>query len=201
MMAGSSKSTVEPPRQLTSRLSKISCFPITTLYTYEIATKSGEVVRHRREVYDRGNGATILLYDRDKNSVVLTRQFRMATWVNGNADGMLIEACAGLLDNDTPEDCIRKEASEETGYTVGAVTKLYEAYMWPGGVTELIHFFAAEYNDALCDNAGGGVEDEYIDVLELAFPDALAMVKDGRIRDGKTIMQQQHAQLAGWLTA
>lgn len=170
-------------------------------YTYELATKSGEVVRHRREVYDRGNGATILLYNRDKNSVVLTRQFRMATWVNGNADGMLIEACAGLLDNDTPEDCIRKEAIEETGYAVGAVTKLYEAYMSPGGVTELIHFFAAEYNDALRDNAGGGVEDEAIEVLELTFPDALAMVKDGRIRDGKTIMLLQHAQLAGWLTA
>lgn len=170
-------------------------------YTYELATKSGEMVRHRREVYDRGNGATILLYNRDKNSVVLTRQFRMATWVNGNADGMLIEACAGLLDNDTPEDCIRKEAIEETGYAVGAVTKLYEAYMSPGGVTELIHFFAAEYNDALRDNAGGGVEDEAIEVLELTFPEALAMVKDGRIRDGKTIMLLQHAQLAGWLTA
>ena len=88
-------------------------------FTYELATKNGEVVRHKREVYDRGNGATILLYNREKNSVVLTRQFRIATWVNGNASGMLIEACAGLLDNDTPEDCIRKEAVEETGYQVG----------------------------------------------------------------------------------
>lgn len=170
-------------------------------YTYEITNKHGEVLRHKREVYDRGNGATILLYNREKNSVVLTRQFRMATWVNGNESGMLIEACAGLLDDDSPEVCIRKEAIEETGYAVGEVEKLYEAYMSPGGVTELIHFFAAEYNESLRDNAGGGVEDEDIDVLELAFPEALAMVKDGRIRDGKTIMLLQHAQLAGWLKA
>ena len=170
-------------------------------YTYELINKNGETLRHKREVYDRGNGATILLYNREKNSVVLTRQFRIATWVNGNESGMLIEACAGLLDDDSPEDCIRKEAIEETGYAVGAVEKLYEAYMSPGGVTELIHFFAAEYNESLRDNAGGGVDDEAIDVLEIPFTEALAMVKDGRIRDGKTIMLLQHAQLAGWLKA
>ena len=169
-------------------------------YTYDITDRHGEVIRHKREVYDRGNGATILLYNREKNSVVLTRQFRIATYVNGNDNGMLIEACAGLLDDDTPEDCIRKEAIEETGYAVGEVEKLYSCYMSPGGVTELIHFFAAEYHDALRENAGGGVEDESIDVLELPFPDALAMVADGRIRDGKTIMLLQHARIAGWLT-
>lgn len=169
-------------------------------YTYEITDRQGEVIRHKREVYDRGNGATILLYNREKNSVVLTRQFRIATYVNGNDSGMLIEACAGLLDDDTPEDCIRKEAIEETGYAVGEVEKLYSCYMSPGGVTELIHFFAAEYHDALRDNVGGGVDDESIDVLELRFPDALAMVADGRIRDGKTIMLLQHARIAGWLT-
>ena len=168
-------------------------------FTYELTDKKGEVLRHKREVYDRGNGATILLYNRDKNSVVLTRQFRIATYINGNESGMLIEACAGLLDDDSPEDCIRKEAIEETGYAVGQVEKLYACYMSPGGVTELIHFFAAEYNDSLRDNAGGGVEDEDIDVLEMTFPDAIAMVKDGRIRDGKTIMLLQHAQIAGWL--
>lgn len=168
-------------------------------YTYEITDCRGEVIRHKREVYNRGNGATILLYNREKNSVVLTRQFRIATYVNGNEGGMLIEACAGLLDDDSPEDCIRKEAIEETGYAVGEVEKLYACYMSPGGVTELIHFFAAEYNESLRDNAGGGVEDESIDVLELPFPDALAMVADGRIRDGKTVMLLQHAQIAGWL--
>ncbi|QGF26307.1 GDP-mannose pyrophosphatase NudK [Pantoea eucalypti] len=168
-------------------------------YTYDITDRRGEVIRHKREVYDRGNGATILLYNREKNSVVLTRQFRIATYVNGNDGGMLIEACAGLLDDDSPEDCIRKEAIEETGYAVGEVEKIFTCYMSPGGVTELLHFFAAEYNESLRDNPGGGVEDESIDVLELSFPDALAMVADGRIRDGKTIMLLQHAQIAGWL--
>ncbi|KGD83044.1 GDP-mannose pyrophosphatase NudK [Pantoea sp. PNA 14-12] len=168
--------------------------------TYELTDSHGDVVRHKREVYDRGNGATILLYNREKNSVVLTRQFRVATYVNGNEDGMLIEACAGLLDDDSPEDCIRKEAIEETGYAVGEVEKLYSVYMSPGGVTELIHFFAAEYHESLRENAGGGVEDEAIDVLEMPFPQAMAWVKDGRIRDGKTIMLLQHALIAGWLT-
>lgn len=168
-------------------------------YTYELTTRNGETLRHKREVYDRGNGATILLYNREKNSVVLIRQFRIATWVNGNESGMLIETCAGLLDDDTPEDCIRKEAIEETGYAVGKVEKLFEAYMSPGGVTELLHFFAAEYDESLRDNAGGGVEDESIEVLELPFPQALAMIKSGEIRDGKTIMLLQHAQQAGWL--
>ncbi|WLS80029.1 GDP-mannose pyrophosphatase NudK [Erwinia pyri] len=168
-------------------------------FTYDLTAKDGTTIRHKREVYDRGNGATILLYNREKNSVILTRQFRIATWVNGNESGMLIEACAGLLDDDSPEDCIRKEAVEETGYAVGQVEKLYEMYMSPGGVTELIHFFAAEYDDALRANAGGGVEDEDIDVMEIPFPQAWAMIKEGRIKDGKTVMLLQHALIEGWL--
>ncbi|MEG3127806.1 GDP-mannose pyrophosphatase NudK [Pantoea cypripedii] len=170
-------------------------------FTYEITRNNGEVLRHKREVYDRGNGATILLYNREKNSVVLIRQFRIATYLNGNESGELIEACAGLLDDDTPEDCIRKEAIEETGYQVGKVEKLWQAYMSPGGVTEIVHFFAAEYSEAQRTNTGGGVEDEEIAVLELPFPEAMAMVKNGRICDGKTIMLLQHAQIAGWLKA
>lgn len=168
-------------------------------FTYDLTTKAGTPLRHKREVYDRGNGATILLYNRDKNSVVLTSQFRIATWVNGNASGMLIEACAGLLDDDTPEECIRREAVEETGYVVGEVEKLFELYMSPGGVTEMVHFFAAEYSDARRANAGGGIDDEDIDVMEVSFPQAWAMVKDGRIKDGKTVTLLQHALLAGWL--
>ncbi|MEM6049108.1 GDP-mannose pyrophosphatase NudK [Erwinia sp. P7711] len=168
-------------------------------FTYDLIAKDGTTIRHKREVYDRGNGATILLYNREKNSVILTRQFRIATWVNGNESGMLIEACAGLLDDDSPEDCIRKEAVEETGYAVGEVEKIYEMYMSPGGVTELIHFFAAEYNDSLRANAGGGVEDEDIDVMEIPFPQAWAMIKEGRIKDGKTVMLLQHALIEGWL--
>ncbi|WP_158782591.1 GDP-mannose pyrophosphatase NudK [Pantoea sp. BAV 3049] len=168
-------------------------------FTYDLTAKDGSTIRHKREVYDRGDGATILLYNREKNSVILTRQFRIATYVNGNESGMLIEACAGLLDDDSPEDCIRKEAVEETGYQVGEVVKIYEMYMSPGGVTEVVHFFAAEYNESLHANAGGGVDDEDIDVMEIPFPLAWAMVKDGRIRDGKTVMLLQHALIEGWL--
>lgn len=164
--------------------------------TYDLTRKNGEVIRHKREVYDRGNGATILLYNAGKKSVVLTRQFRVATWINGNEDGQLIEACAGLLDDDEPEVCIRKESIEETGYEVGEVTKVFELYMSPGGMTELIHFFIAEYSDSQRANAGGGVEDEDIDVLELPFEKALEMVKTGEIRDGKTVLLLNYLQLS-----
>ncbi|EBG0642027.1 GDP-mannose pyrophosphatase NudK [Salmonella enterica subsp. enterica] len=162
--------------------------------TYDLTRRNGEVIRHRREVYDRGNGATILLYNSTKKTVVLVRQFRVATWVNGNQDGMLIETCAGLLDNDEPEVCIRKEAIEETGYDVGEVRKIFELYMSPGGVTELIHFFIAEYHDSECASIGGGVEDEEIEVLELPFSQALEMVRSGEIRDGKTVLLLNYLQ-------
>lgn len=165
--------------------------------TYDLTRKDGEVIRHKREVYDRGNGAAVLLYNREKQTVVLIRQFRVATWVNGNADGMLIEACAGLLDDDEPEVCIRKEAIEETGYEVGNATKVFELYMSPGGVTELLHLFIAEYSEAQRANAGGGVEDEEIDVLEMPFGEALAKVKSGEIRDAKTVILLQHLHASG----
>lgn len=165
--------------------------------TYDLTRDNGEVIRHKREVYDRGNGATILLYNRDKQSVVLIRQFRIATWVNGNPDGRLIETCAGLLDDDEPEVCIRKEAVEETGFAVGDVRKVFELYMSPGGVTEIVHFFVAEYSDAQRTGRGGGVEDEEIDVLELPFTQALAMVQTGEIRDGKTVILLQYLQSSG----
>jgi GDP-mannose pyrophosphatase NudK len=162
--------------------------------TYDLTQNNGETVRHKREVYDRGNGATILLYNREKQTVVLVRQFRVATWVNGNEDGMLIETCAGLLDDDEPEVCIRKEAVEETGFEVGEVQKLFELYMSPGGVTELIHFYIAEYHEGLRANAGGGVEDEAIEVLEIPFAEALQRVKRGEIRDGKAVILLQYMQ-------
>ncbi|EHQ6978331.1 GDP-mannose pyrophosphatase NudK [Salmonella enterica subsp. enterica serovar Infantis] len=162
--------------------------------TYDLTRRNGEVIRHKREVYDRGNGATILLYNSTKKTVLLVRQFRVATWVNGNQDGMLIETCAGLLDNDEPEVCIRKEAIEETGYDVGEVRKIFELYMSPGGVTELIHFFITEYHDSERASIGGGVEDEEIEVLELPFSRALEMVRSGEIRDGKTVLLLNYLQ-------
>ncbi|WP_252145847.1 GDP-mannose pyrophosphatase NudK [Yokenella regensburgei] len=165
--------------------------------TYELSLSGGEPLRHKREVYDRGNGATILLYNRDKKTVVLVRQFRIATWVNGNDDGMLIETCAGLLDDDEPEACIRKEAVEETGFEVGDVQKVFELYMSPGGVTELIHFFIAEYQESQRASAGGGVEDEAIEVLELAFEQALQMLREGKILDGKAVILLQYLKMSG----
>lgn len=168
-------------------------------FSYDLIKRNGERQPQTREVYDRGNGATILLYNKIKKTVLLIKQFRMPTYVNGNATGMLLETCAGLLDNDSPEDCIRKEAIEETGFAVGKVDKLFEAYMSPGSVTEIVHFFAAQYDESQRQNAGGGVEDEDIDVLEVPFAEALEMIKDGRIKDGKTIMLLQHAQIQGWM--
>ena len=165
--------------------------------TYNLTQRNGEVVQHKREVYDRGNGATVLLYNRQKQSVVLVRQFRVATWVNGNLDGMLIETCAGLLDDDEPEDCIRKEAIEETGYQVSNVRKVFQLYMSPGGVTEIVHFFIAEYDERLRQNDGGGVEDEDIDVLELPFTQAIEMIRRGEICDGKTVILLQYLQNSG----
>ncbi len=168
--------------------------------TYELTRRDGSVVRHKREVYDRGNGATVLLYNPGKQSVVLVRQFRVATWVNGNPDGMLIETCAGLLDNDAPEVCIRKEAIEETGYQVGEARKVFELYMSPGGVTELIHFFIAEYSEAQRANRGGSVDDEDIEVLELPFVRALEMVASGEIQDGKAVILLQYLQNSGLMS-
>lgn len=166
-------------------------------YAFDYQKPSGEWQRQEREAYDRGNGSTILLYNTQKSSVILTRQFRLPTFVNGNADGMLVEACAGLLDQDNAEDCIKKEAEEETGYRVEKVKKIFEAYMSPGSVTEILYFFVAEYSDAMKVSDGGGLEHEQenIEVLELDFNDAYAMIDSGKIMDGKTIMLLQYAKL------
>lgn len=164
--------------------------------TYEIL-QNGEVSVQNREAYDRGNGATILLYNKEKQSVILTRQFRMPTFINGNPSGYLIEACAGLLDTDNPEDCIRRETEEETGFKITHVEKIFEAYMSPGSVTEILYFFVAEYTKEMKVTDGGGLqeESENIEVLELPFTEALDMVKTGEIMDAKTIMLLQYAAL------
>jgi nudix-type nucleoside diphosphatase (YffH/AdpP family) len=164
--------------------------------TFEIEHK-GSVLTQNREAYDRGNGATILLYNRDGKSVVLTRQFRMPTYMNGNNSGYLIEACAGLLDADNAEDCIRRETEEETGFKVTHVKKIFEAYMSPGSVTEILYFFIAEYTKEMKVTDGGGLseEEENIEVLEIPFSETLAMIKTGEIKDAKTIMLLQYAAL------
>ncbi|MCE7068322.1 GDP-mannose pyrophosphatase NudK [Dyadobacter sp. CY326] len=166
-------------------------------YTFDYQRADGEWERQSREAYDRGNGAVILLYNREKQTVLLTRQFRLPSYVNGNDSGMLIEACAGLLDKDNPEDCIKRETEEETGYKITAVEKIFEAYMSPGSVTEILYFFVAEYAEDMKVSQGGGAEHEQenIEVMELNFDDSLAMVKSGEIRDAKTIMLLQYAQI------
>lgn len=170
-------------------------------YSFEYLKPNGDWERQEREAYDRGNGSTILLYNAAKGTIILTRQFRLPTYVNGNADGMMIETCAGLLDKDNAEDCIRKEAEEETGYKLDKVKKIFEAYMSPGSVTEIIHFFIAEYRADMKVSDGGGLahEQENIQVLELNFDDAYNMIASGDIKDGKTIMLLQYAKLNGLL--
>lgn len=163
--------------------------------TFEYLQKDGTWLKQSREAYDRGNGAVILLYNNESKTVILTQQFRMPTYLNGNESGMLIEACAGLLDADNPEDCIRRETEEETGFRIDEVEKIYEVYMSPGSVTEILYFFVANYHKHQRVNAGGGVEHENIEVLELDFGTACNMIKTGEIRDAKTIMLLQYAQL------
>ncbi|MBB5394624.1 GDP-mannose pyrophosphatase NudK [Mucilaginibacter sp. AK015] len=168
---------------------------------YEWLGNNGKWQPQSREVYDRGNGATILLYNKDAQTVMLTRQFRMPTYLNGNKDGYLIETCAGLLDKDNPEDCIRKETEEETGYKITSLQKAFEAYMSPGSVTEILYFFTAEYTKEMKVSDGGGLaeETENIEVMEMPFTTALDMVKTGKIKDAKTIMLLQYAQINGLL--
>ena len=163
--------------------------------TYEVREKDGSWTTRSREAYDRGNGAAILLYNKEKKTIILTRQFRLPTFINGNPAGMLIEACAGLLDKDNPEDAIKREAEEETGYKVAAVRKIFEAYMSPGSVTEILHFFVAEYDRSMKVSDGGGLEEEQenIEVLELPFDKAMQMIGAGEIKDAKTIMLLYHA--------
>ena len=165
--------------------------------TFAYLRRDGTWQQQSRETYDRGNGAVILLYNRARGTVILTRQFRFPTFVNGNPDGMLIEACAGLLDEHDAASCIRRETEEETGYRVRAVRRVFEAYMSPGSVTERLFFFVGEYEAADKISAGGGDvrEGEDIEVLELPLDRALAMIDDGTICDGKTIMLLQHAKL------
>ena len=168
---------------------------------YDYLKKDGTWETQEREAYDRGNGAVILLYNKAQQTVILTRQFRMPTYVNGNKDGMMIEACAGILEQENAEESIKRETEEETGYRIQKVEKVMEAYTSPGSVTEILHFFIAEYDKSMKVNDGGGVaeEQEEIEVLELDFQQAMAMIKTREIKDAKTIMLLQYVALHGLL--
>ena len=164
--------------------------------TLEWRRADGEWQTQHRETYDRGNGATLLPYNLARRTVMLVKQFRYPAYVNG-CDDLLIEAAAGLLDNESPEKRIRAEAEEEIGYRLRDIRKIFEAYMSPGSVTEKLHFFVGEYQPDMKIGDGGGNADEGedIEVLELEIDEALAMIADGRIMDAKTIMLLQWARL------
>ena len=165
--------------------------------TFDYKIDSNDSETQVREVYDRGNGAVILLYNKAKKTVVLTRQFRLPTYLNGNTSGMVIEACAGLLDAENPEECIIRETEEETGYRLTSVKKVFQSYMSPGSVTEILHFFIGEYHPNMKVSKGGGLAEEHenIEVLEYPFNEAYQMITSGEIIDAKTIMLLQYAKI------
>jgi nudix-type nucleoside diphosphatase (YffH/AdpP family) len=167
--------------------------------TVDRRRSDGRWVTEQRETYDRGNGATLLLYDVERRTVLLTRQFRYPVYVNGHPDGILLEAAAGLVDEDAPEVAVRREAEEELGVSVAEVEHVFDVFMSPGSVTERLHFFAAPYRPADRTAAGGGLEEEGedIEVVDVPFDDALDMIDDGRIADAKTVMLLQWAALRG----
>lgn len=164
---------------------------------FDILGADGRWSTQEREAYDRGNGATVLLIDRQRRTVLLTRQFRIPAYLNGHVDGMLLETAAGLLDDDDAETAIRREAEEETGCRIRSITRLFELFMSPGSVTERVAFFVADYTTADRTGSGGGLEEEgeHIEVVEMDLDDAIAAVADGRITDGKTVLLLQWAQL------
>ncbi|KAA5825654.1 NUDIX domain-containing protein [Algibacter amylolyticus] len=163
--------------------------------TFDYLMSNGEWVNQMREVYDRGDGAGILLYNKAKQTVILTKQFRMPTYLNDNKDGFLVEVAAGMLDKDNPEACIIRETEEEVGYRLKSVKKIYEAYSSPGVMTEKMHFFIGEYTDDMKVNEGGGVDTEHedIEVLEMPFKNAVKMLNNGEIVDTRTIVLLQYA--------
>lgn len=167
--------------------------------TFDYRRRDGRWETQQRETYDRGNGATILLYDPDRRTVLLTRQFRFPAYVNGHLDGRLIETAAGLLDDQDPETAIRRETQEELGVTIGDLQHVHDVYMSPGSVTERLHFYAAPYTPAVRTTAGGGVteEGEDIEILELPYDDTLRLIADGIIADGKTILLLYWAAISG----
>jgi nudix-type nucleoside diphosphatase (YffH/AdpP family) len=169
--------------------------------TFQFQRETGEWQDQQREVYDRGNGVAILLYDRTRRTVILTRQFRFPAFANGYRD-LLIEVPAGLLDNLDPASRVRNELEEETGYRVGDITKVFEVFMSPGSVTEILHLYIAAYDPSNRVGAGGGLkeEGEEIGVFEIGFDKAMAMVKSGQICDAKTIMLLQHVALEVFTT-
>lgn len=168
-------------------------------YTFELKKKEGHYETQQREIYEHGDAVAVLLYNQEKRTVLLTKQFRLASYLNGNENGYLIEACAGMLDKDTPEVAVKKEIKEETGYEVSKVQKVFEAFTSPGAFTEKIHFFVAEYAAENKVSEGGGLmeEGEEVEVLEMEFDRAYDLIASGGIQDAKTLLLLQYAKING----
>jgi GDP-mannose pyrophosphatase NudK len=170
-------------------------------YEFDLRLTDGSWQGQVREAYDRGHGATVLLFNRARQTVILTRQFRLPAYASGDTDGWLLETAAGLLDADDPEAAIRREAIEETGYRIDRLKQVFNLFMSPGSVTERLHFFVGEYDPSDRPGRGGGAdgENENIEVVEIGFDEALQMVRDGRIVDAKTVLLLYHARIEGLL--
>lgn len=168
---------------------------------FNLKSSQGEWLSLKRESYDTGDGAAVLLYNSHTKKIILTKQFRLPTYLNGNTGGMLTEVCAGLLDQDSPKTCVIKEAEEETGYRIKDPVKVFEAYMSPGSLTEIMHLFIAEFDEDMKVIEGGGLDEEKEDikVLKIEFDKAWNMVKNGEIKDAKTIMLIQHIKLQDFM--
>lgn len=164
---------------------------------FQITDSAGKQQEQAREIYHTANGATVLLYNLDKETVILTRQFRLATLLNGNSDGMMIECCAGIIEEGSAEDTVLREIEEETGYRVETAEKIFELYSSPGATTEKLHYYIAEYKPEQKVNPGGGLDDEQedIEVIEMGFKDAYLLFQKGEITDAKTVQLLQYARL------
>ncbi len=164
---------------------------------YEYQLENGHWEKQQREVYDRGNGVAVLLCEKGGDHVILTRQFRLPTYLNGNEDGMMVEVCAGVLDEDSPEQAMLREIEEETGYRIPGVRHVLTTYTSPGSVSERLFLFQGEYDPSMKVSEGGGAdgETEHIEVLEIPLSQALEWIDQGKIRDAKTIILLQHRAL------
>jgi GDP-mannose pyrophosphatase NudK len=167
--------------------------------TFDHLKKDGTHEEQTREVYDIGDAVAVLLHNNEQKKVILTKQFRLPSFITGNETGILIESCAGKIGDESPEESIKREIEEETGYRVPVVKKIFEAYTSPGTITEIIHFFVAEYNASMKVNEGGGLKEEHeeIEVIEIPFEEAIQMVNTGEIKDAKTILLLLYAQVQG----
>ena len=164
-------------------------------FTY--INEKGKKEQKKNEVYKGADGVAVLLMNKQNQTVILIKQLRIATIINGNETGILIEACAGLLDEEDPEIGIKREIEEETGYNVPEVKKIFEMYTSRGAITERIHFFIAAYDESMKVSSGGGLDEEKedIEILEISFDDAYNRLINGEIKDAKTAILLQYAKI------